>query len=319
MELLEKFEKNIFSTKESFDIVISGKNLAEKEYYHFLQDKVGNARYIYGKRHFYDANFYSSLDSKFELVAIVVDKTVYIVDDFYFHTYSFNSKNVLSKYENIKRFSDFVKEETDYIRKALFPKFYDDLKIKEITSLDEIETCYKNARYQLLSPNSKDVEKLIVEHINNIFSENEFARVLCGLLDLSKETRNRLNIKKDYWTDKKSFYYKVEQLIKEGNVAEDWELEIAKGLRNIDAKNVIVEFTVNNKTASAKIEPYQIIRNMIHKDSFDSYDFPVRKHGEELLEHLGVGGYWNSEQNITCKEISKIMYRGKNLYIKETK
>ena len=71
------------------------------------------------------------------------------------------------------------------------------------------------------------------------------------------------------------------------------------------------------KKSAAKICPNTIINKMADNDYFDYYNFLTDKKGRELLEELGIDTRLRDKKHLTCKDISKIMYRGKVLYVRE--
>ena len=63
------------------------------------------------------------------------------------------------------------------------------------------------------------------------------------------------------------------------------------------------------------MEPDIIIRNLKSKNNFWQYDFVTTKQGEELMLRLNASS--NRDKNaLTCKNISKITYKRKELYVK---
>ena len=44
-------------------------------------------------------------------------------------------------------------------------------------------------------------------------------------------------------------------------IADNWEIEIANGIRSVEAKTATVKFELNGKAASIKINPETIIMN----------------------------------------------------------
>ena len=90
---------------------------------------------------------------------------------------------------------------------------------------------------------------------------------------------------------------------------------------SVDAKTITVEFSLNGKSDSEKINPDKLIRKLIEKDYFSGYDFEVSKRGDALIEKLGAAT-WRSDKDgkevLTCKNITKITYGKKILYEKES-
>ena len=104
------------------------------------------------------------------------------------------------------------------------------------------------------------------------------------------------------------------------SVAEDYEMEIAEGIRSVDAKVVTVEFELNGKKESAKMNPDTIIRYMQSNNYFSGYNFVITKRGDELIEKLDAAtwrGNSNGKELLTCKHITKITYGKKELYVRK--
>lgn len=83
MRLIEKFTEEVINNKGSFTIEIPYQNEDRNRTYHFLQDEVGKARYVYGISNYWDANFYAQLDTKPKIIAIVSEEKIYVVDIFF--------------------------------------------------------------------------------------------------------------------------------------------------------------------------------------------------------------------------------------------
>lgn len=150
-----------------------------------------------------------------------------------------------------------------------------------------------------------------------MFNEQDVANILCGLMDFDKEAGKRLNANKEQWITKKSTDEKIKSLMENHEIAADWEIEIADGIRSVQAKIVTVEFELNGKTASIRVNPETIIRKMVYKDYFSGYDFEIAKEGDELIKNLGAEKWCNGENALRCKHITKITYGKKDLYVRK--
>lgn len=314
MRLIDKFVERALNDNGSFDINIKEKEKRDTTNYHFLQSKVGKAKYIYGMKCWNDEKFYSKLDLKPELVAIVSEGIVYIVDEIFLQIYKLYNQEEALLPENTKRYEEVVKEANEYVSNIIFMDFYKALGIEEITDKNTIEKCRKCARGYLFS---KDPTVLFEnEKLNNFFNVRDVANILCGFIDIETEAKSRLNGRKSEWISKKSTNEKIRKLMNDVETAFDWEIAIAEGIRSVKAKTVVVEFELNGKRASGKISPDAIVRVLETNDCFSEYDFEVSKHGNKLLEDLGAGNYW-SENALRCKHIVRITYGKKELYVKK--
>ena len=314
MRLIDEFVEKALNYNDSFDINIKKKEHRDTTNYHFLQSNVGKARYIYGMKSWNDEKFYSEVDLKPELVAIVSEGIVYIVDEFFLQVYRWCNQEETVLPKNTKRFDEVVKETNEYVSNTVFIDFYNALDIEKITDENIIDKCRKRARDYLFS--KKPTELFEDEKMDTIFNARDIANALCGFMDIETEAKSRLEERKPEWISKKSTNEKIRKLMKDAEVAFDWEIAIAEGIRSVDAKTVVVEFELNEKRASGKISPDTVIRVLKTNDNFSGYDFEVAKHGDKLLEDLGVGSYW-SENAIRCKHIVKITYGKKELYVRK--
>lgn len=314
MRLIDVFVEKALNDNGSFDINIKENKQRDTTNYHFLQSSVGKARYIYGMRSWNDEKFYSEVDLKPELVAIVAEGIVYIVDDFFLQVYRRCNQEETLLPENTKRLDEVVKETNEYVSNIIFVDFYNALVIEDITDENTIAECRKRARGQLFS---KEPTALFEdEKLDEIFNTRDIANSICGFIDIEAEARKRLNERKTEWVSKKAINEKIRNLMKDSETAFDWEIALAEGIRSVDAKTVVVEFELNDKRASGKINPDTIIRILRGNDDFSGYSFEVTKHGDKLLEDLGAGDHW-SKNALRCKHIVKITYGKKELYVRK--
>lgn len=313
--LIDKFVERVLTTTESF-MVEDGEG-DNKKYYFCIQANVGKARYIYCEYSYREQNFYTKIDLKPELVAIISDGNIYIVDNFKLGIYRLYDSEKIVLPENTYRFNDIVVKENNYVETVVFPDFYSNLKEEEITDRDILASCEERARNLLLTnyPKTKEIS------IEPMFTDQDIVNSLCGFVDLKTESIARLKEKENEWINKKSFIKKVKELMENHTGVETYELKIAKGIKSVDAKTVTVEFSLNGKSDSIKINPNKLITILIDKDCFSGYDFEVSKSGDVLIEKLGAANGWynkGGKEVLTCKHITKITYGKKELYVKES-
>lgn len=313
--LIDKFVERVLTTTESFIVEVGeGDN---KKYYFFIQANVGKARYIYCEYSYREQNFYTKIDLKPELVAIISNRKIYIVDDFKLDIYRWRDSEEIVLPKNTYIFNDVIEKENNYVETVVFPDFYNTLKEEEITDKNMLTSCEKMARSLLLT-NHTTAKEISIEPM---FTEKDIVNSLCGFVNLKTESITRLKEKEDKWINKKSFSKKVKELMKNHTGVESYELKIAEGVRSVEAKTITVEFSLNGKSDSEKINPDKLIRKLIEKDYFSGYDFEVSKRGDALIEKLGAAT-WRSDKDgkevLTCKNITKITYGKKILYEKES-
>lgn len=309
MKLIEKFAEEVFNKEGSFTIEIPHSNKDGNKTYHFLQDKVGKARYVYGISNYWDVNFYAQLDTKPKVIAIVAEGKIYVVDIIFLEIYSYRNDKVVLP-DNVIILNEYTAEQDKYVSDTIFSEFYDKLEIDE-NAIEESEKSLKEkARLFMFSRNIglPNVE------LKPIFNEQDIAYILCGFTDFDKEVNERLNSNKNQWIRKKSTDKKIKDLMESSEIVTDWEMAIASGIREVEAKTVTVEFEFNEKIASAKINPETIIRKMIDSDYFSEYDFEITKRGKELIKELGAEK-WGSNNTLKCEHIVKITYGRKELYV----
>lgn len=308
MTLLEKFEENILEKQETSFKIANG-----DRYYHFVQVPVGSAYYIYGEYSWYN-NSFSRLDLNYKLVAIVKESVIYIVDRLFFDLYSTEE---ISIPKTIKSFNDFWKEINEYVTNEVFPKFYEKLKIDEVTDDKLYCNCQQTARNYMLSNTSLE-EKIIKDYFSSLsefLTEQDAADIICDIVNVDNYALEKLEKEKENWVFTKATVDKIIACTKDPKIIESWELDIIDALNGINAKTVNVEFTLNWKTALGKMEPDIIIRNLKNKNNFWRYDFVTTKQGEELMLRLNASS--NKDENVlTCENISKITYKRKELYVK---
>lgn len=312
MRLIDKFAVEVLKNKSSFGITMPDENNKMEKTYHFIQDKAGKAAYVYGMSDYWDANFYTKLDNNPKVVAIVSEEKVYIIDTFFFGIYTYGNNKIVFP-DNIAIFDDYVKECNDYVCNVMFPEFYEKLDIDENSAADLEETCKRKARAAVLYRDNKFDEV----KINSIFSKQDIADIICGSVDFKDETERRLNSGRKKWIREKSINKKIREYVDNSKVALLWEQKISDGIGSVEAKTVTVEFKLNGIKASAKINPETIIRKMVNNDCFGRYDFEVVKRGRELIKKLGAKEWGETENVLRCRNITKITYGRKELYVSE--
>lgn len=311
--LIDKFTEKALNTTESF--MLETKEYNDTKYHFFMQCNVGKARYIYGEYAYRDENFHTNLSLRPELVAIVSDGKIYIVDEFKLDVRR-NGNEDIELPENTFRIVESMVKENEYVESVIFADFYKSLEANPITDEELLKKCTDEARRFLFAKEPAMNETTI----KPMFSEQDIADSLCGVINLEAEAVKRLVADQENWIYKKSYNKKVKELMENNSVAEDYEMEIAEGIRSVDAKVVTVEFELNGKKESAKMNPDTIIRYMQSNNYFSGYNFVITKRGDELIEKLDAAtwrGNSNGKELLTCKHITKITYGKKELYVRK--
>lgn len=296
-----ELKQNIESGKYSFNMY-DGEDI----YYSFAVRDVGKAKYIYGY-YSWSKDYYSDINAQLKLCAIFSDSKLYIVNSLAFGHYI----NETVDMPDIVMFGEYVKTINNEANKIL-KEFYGKLEVKAITNKEELENIKELTRLAVFFDNDEEIK------INHMFNEQKAADILCGLIDLNDEINVRLQKDKVSWTDKKSEKAKIEEFRSNPKVIAFWERKLAEGLRSVDAETVLVEFAVNGKKAAARTSPDDIIRLLAFKECFDTYNFDTNVSGIRLFEELGVDNSFYGKNHLKCEHISKITYRKKVLYNRDS-
>lgn len=305
MSLIEEFIKRVKNGEQSFEIK-KGEGIGYN--YIFMLCPVGKAKYVYCDYSSYE-HFCSSLDTKLTLAAIVDENMkIYIINPYKLGIYPSDQDKMP---DNVVELS--CKEADLYVANEIFPKFYTELPIQEITDEDSLSNLKKQARRILLSKDSS----LEVKRDVSFFKQQDIADSICGFIDLTEEAKKRLLEYRDYWIHVKSTNAKIKEFMDDKNTLADWEREIAEGLSSVEAKAVSIEFELNGKTAIGKMTPETIIYNMVEGDNFDDYDFCTRTQGKALINKLGAKTWRHEDNCLMGTNIKSITYGKKVLYERE--
>lgn len=273
---------------------------------------IGRAKFVYAN---YSYRSITSID-KMELIAIVVDETIYIVSDYILDVWR-NDNDELP--ENVIRFSEATKD-YNYRAKSYFQSFYDGLSVEE-AQMEEIIKDYgeydlqQRARRYILDGKGQPEISLSEEFITTY----EIRDILAGYEDFDKIVFEKLETDKKSWLRTKAYRTVIKNLMESSTIVKPEEVEICKALNNFDAKTVTVEFNMNGTTATGKVNPQEIVRMIINNDYFSNYNFCNGKEGGSIIKKLGASAIkWGGENGnvLTCKHIVKITYGKKVIYIK---
>lgn len=310
MTLLERFRDEVLNTKGSFEL-----NYKDK-HYSFMRCVNGNAEYIYGDYKFYneyfsDDAYFSDIDLKYELVAIVdmTTEIIYIVNEYMFKT----GYEVGSIYpEGCHSFSRYVAEKNEYLQEVLFRNYYNNIEIdiSSVTDEEFINTQKKQARRIILSKN-----EIVLPKFNREFTHHDIAKMICEYTNIEDEVNKMFADNRDSMIKMKLGQELIKKYIAEKSVVEDWEIKLAESINDLKANYVNVEFNFNGNVGSEKIDPKNIIGILIGNGYFSSYNFATSKSGDKLLKILGVANeFYKRDTWLTCKHITKITYVRKILY-----
>lgn len=294
--LLQEFKEMVLSNEVQFDLQNDGKAMF------FVKRRIGKATYIMGG-HSYYGNF--KLDTELKVQAIEADGVIYITDSYAF--YPIKEEEYPS---NVFCFNSKLKEFNNYVSTVLFKAFYDALPIRELTPTEE-NYVSEITRNTILKDDGavKDIT------LEDIISEEKFAKYISGDFNVEDYAKLFFEKRKDSFIEKKSIAHRLSERIAEKHNTFEWEIKLAKSLKELDAKTVNVEFTFNGKVASEKVQKERLLSMLYHKGYFSGYDFDNRKKGEVLLKELDCGNWRHGEKEVLeCKHITSITYGKKIVY-----
>jgi len=315
MTLLEKFEEKILKEQETGSFELTNEKNSFSIYYSFMQRKVGSCRYVYGANSYYGEEYYSLLDVKYSLVAIVSENTIYLLDKCFFGLYG--KDTIIPK--SVMIFDNFVKKLNEDVAEYVFSDFYKNLENVNITE-DEIYTdCKQKAKIYLLSGDSlkEQIKKDYFYSLSKTFTNQDAADILAGLKNKNEKAMEEFQKKEKEWSVRKATVQKIIDYAKDPEIVKNWEYDIANALNELKAKTVNVEFELNGKTASGKMDPFRIL-TVLKRElySFCEFDFVPIKQGTKVFETLDAKTY-GRENLLSCMNIKRITYGRKELYVRK--
>ena len=326
-ELLKQFKEKVLSTNESFTLKINHSGYRDGyRYYHFVQSIVNNVKLIYGSNKYGDEYSYMEYGFEFELCAIVKENTIYIKDEFLFNVYNYKYAEDKSKLQELKNeqinlFSLYKESVYEQIKETTFKEFYDRLNVNDkvddiLSDNNKLNNYKRNAMPIILSDKEIEDFKLDYQILNNDYT---YIKHLCGvknIFDVAMEVFNKEHnkniifnnkIKKEvlkHIIDNKEKYFTENEL----NL-----IKAIKQLKDINCKNVLAEFEFNSKKDSAKISLDTIEQVLIRDDYFSKWGFITSNEGDRIYKSLGIN--YSNDKQFKCDKITKITYRGKDIYI----
>lgn len=309
MTLIDSMIEHILNGETSFVIYDEYDNW----YKHFITCPIGNALYIYGIETS-SVKKISNTSNKYSLFAIQSNNIFYIVDRYIFHMYYYNK--IESNFKPLwKTLDEYQNEINENIKSELYKKFYDEIEIDYKNSVSDgmIQNSKKEARNRLINK-LPEMEVLCDE--NYLFSVNDVVQILSGMYTIESMLMEKNTKNKEMLISKKIYTTLVNYWMKHGaDIVSKSEMVLANSINQIDAKYVTVEFTIDDKVSTAKIEPSIILNRIVDCKPFEYWDFNTRSEGERVINELGFL-YKYSNVNLNYDHISKITYGKKTLFQK---
>ena len=280
-ELLKQFKEKVLSTNENFTLKINHNGYRDcYNYYQFLFN-------VYSYK--YDENKSRLQELKKERINLFSLYKESVYEQIKETTYKefYNKLNVSDKVDGILSDNNKLNNyKRDAISIILSDKEIEDFKL----DYQILDNDYTYIKHLCNVKNIFDVamEVFNKEHNKNIILNNKIKReVIKHIIDNKEKyfTENELNL-----------------------------IKVIKQLKEINCKNVVAEFEFNSKKDSAKISLDKIEQVLIRDDYFSKWLFITSKEGERIYNSLGVN--WHNDNLFKCNKITKITYRGKDIYKK---
>ena len=295
--VLNTFAQNVRAGNLSFVVKHN-----DSEYYsHFIGSQIGNAVFYYvsdGR----GSDFFFEKDVQYKPCAIYADSKIYVMN-----YYEFNLFNKLPdgvEGDDIIIFSDYCAKLNAKLRLAI-AAYYNALKKFGANPVDTVKAREDARKHIILSYDyMAECRKFEI-----VFSIKEIKNILAYGLDIDGEINRIIDAHKDKIAANKAYEKKVAELVALGNVAEKWEVRLAK-IREAKAEYVTVEFEIDGKTATGKMQSNTLLRGLNKSDYFSTYDFKTDKEGREIFKVLGV----TNKTRLYCTNIAKVVFRGKAIY-----
>ena len=306
MSFIEEFVKLALTAEQPF---MMKKN---NNYVSLFYDKVGKAKYIFARIDYRSNDIFelSTLSLNPKLVAIVANDIVYIIDSYFFDIYPGTGNIPIISHMTL--FTEVCKNAQQQIDEEIFPALFENLVVTKELNKEKLAECRRRAREALLEGTELPYNECYIR-----LSQSEVAKVLCGFTTVKEFAESAFQKVFDEYMQRKACLQAAQRFMDSSDIAKDWELKMAKSLNSIDAKNVTVEFSLNGKTGSAKMEPWKIIQALIDADYFCDFNFATKKNGAELIANLGAANSRfdkTEKQVLTCEQIVKISYKNKVLF-----
>ena len=305
MRIIDEFVKHINNGESSF--IISEESKTGRKLLCTCAT-IGKAQFVFTNYTYGDITEIE----KMELSAIISDSQIYIVNgynlDYWRHTEALP--------EGVVMFDDAV---WDFNLKAesYLQDFYDSLPVTEVSE-GYINRCKTDARTFILNGSSHPPLRNIDE--SKLYGE-DIKKLLTGVIEFKDLVLMKFEDARAHWINEKTYRTACKTAMNDPDIVKPYELEIAIAINGIEAKAIKVEFEMNGQTAIGKIQPSTVMRNLIKGECFSGYQFCTTKEGNAIIDKLGASTWSrdSEDKKITCKNITRIMYGKKELYVQKEK
>lgn len=302
-------ELNKIIAKKISNKILNGETSFVVNRRYYLIAQIGKVKYIYGRYDYGEGE--TDINDKLDVIGIVDENgKICVFDEYSFNLY-YNEI-----WDDVGTFGRYYLPPLHDINNQAKQKLRDFYKKITVQVEDDFEittSMVKDVRGRMLQ---QEYEKDCLKNcdIENI-RKQDFANMLVGKFDLHKYVNDQISENKECLTKTKIYETKIASLLKRTDIVQEWEIRLANGIRNVDAKYINVEFLLNDKTGVGKMQPNIIMKHLISKERFSDYDFNTYVAGERLFEYLGARGLWGDKSTwLTPNNITKIKYGKKVLY-----
>lgn len=306
MAIIDEFVSKALSGESTFTLKDKDRT------YYVMSLPIGKGRILYHTDSYGGSTF--PTDKTAELAGIVVDQTIYMPNAFWLGVYDLDTTphpKCIKQYSDVKKEAYAKAEAGDKagLVADAFEEFYEALPTEALSDDQSISWARSVARGIVLEGNDQDV----VKAPDDLFEGHELVEMICVGANIKEETKKRLEDKKEYFTRKKAQAELVRLTLSAVGLVEPWELELARALRSVDAKQVALEFSCNGKTATEKFDRERLLRRLAEGSTLSYFEFPTSTGGERLMQELGLP----KSGKLSCSDITNVSFRGKTLYQKE--
>lgn len=292
---LEKFRDFVLASDGSF---LLKSELSTDSSDWFIQGRAGNAKFVYGV--YLGRDIIPGISDEMQMVAIESGGIVYLTLPVY-------NPDDAPLPSGVRLLSNLCAELGDQVLKII-KQYKAALPPADPSEVMNLSLIPLEARKLALNLQSEEPE-----NHGLIFSKSAAVALLAGKTKLDDVATSYCQEYKKAWAVEKQRAMLIQEYLNKPDVLEPWEKVMAEALRNVDAQLVLLELGWPGNTVSAKIEPDKAMKRLVESGAFRSYDFAVEKSGAKILTAL-ADATGRDKDHFYCKDVLRIMFRGKAIY-----
>ena len=296
---LEKFRDRVLASDDSFLLECSVGS-GRRDWY--IQGRLGNAKFVYGV--YLGCDKTPSASDQLEMTAVEAGGVVYLA----YPMYDPGDEPLPS---GVRWLTDLCPE-LDNQALEIIEQYKSDLAPADPSDVMDLSGVPLDARKLALDPEPEEEADG-----KPIFSKSLAAELLAGETKFEDVVADYCKKYEKAWSVKKRRKMMIKKYLDQPGVIEPWEYAMSDALRNVDAQLVLLELGWPGVAQSSKIEPSKVLKRLVECVPFRSYDFAVEKSGNKMLRALADAA-GRSENDFYCKDVLRIMFRGKAIYDRNT-